>query len=87
MKAVVWADTAQSAVMLSGVIALLIQGTRLCGGVGNVIEAARETGRLQPWKRVLVCHMFFLKLKKHVKLNRVLNFTFSANFTAIRLQI
>ena len=46
MKAVVWADVVQNGVMLAGLLACLVEGTRYVGGMGRVWEIAKEGGRV-----------------------------------------
>ena len=50
MKAVLWADSAQLVVMLVGVIVLLIRGTMHVGGTQQLLDIAREGGRLNFFK-------------------------------------
>ncbi|KAK9507612.1 hypothetical protein O3M35_007432 [Rhynocoris fuscipes] len=47
LKAVVWADALQAALMILSVIAVATLGTIKVGGVGEVIRAAREGNRLE----------------------------------------
>ena len=46
MKAVLWADTLQTGVMLAGIIACVVEGARTVGGIGKVWQIAGEGGRL-----------------------------------------
>lgn len=46
MKAVIWTDVFQILVMLSGFIAILIQGTVAVGGPTRVFEIAYNGSRL-----------------------------------------
>lgn len=46
MKAVLWTDTLQSLLMVVGVIAVMAAGVHREGGVANVWEASRVSGRL-----------------------------------------
>ncbi|XP_062598235.1 sodium-coupled monocarboxylate transporter 1-like [Saccostrea cucullata] len=46
IKAVIWTDVFQSLVMFMGIFAILIKGTMVAGGVSNVIEINKNTGRL-----------------------------------------
>lgn len=46
MKAVLWSDTVQAMIMLAGLIACLVQGTRAVGGLGQVWEIADRGGRI-----------------------------------------
>lgn len=46
MKAVIWTDVFQIVVMLSGFIAVLIQGTILAGGPARVLEIANNGSRI-----------------------------------------
>ncbi|OQR66363.1 putative sodium-dependent multivitamin transporter-like, partial [Tropilaelaps mercedesae] len=49
MKAVLWTDVFQSVLMFGSMLAVLIAGTVRMGGLGNVIRAAEEGGRLELW--------------------------------------
>ncbi|XP_056678089.1 sodium/iodide cotransporter [Monodelphis domestica] len=46
MKAVIWTDVFQVFVMLSGFVAILIQGTLLVGGVHRVLDIANNHSRI-----------------------------------------
>ncbi|XP_061458226.1 sodium/iodide cotransporter isoform X2 [Rhineura floridana] len=46
MKAVIWTDVFQVLVMLSGFVAVLIQGTLNAGGLGQVLAIARNNSRI-----------------------------------------
>ncbi|XP_030075642.1 sodium/iodide cotransporter [Microcaecilia unicolor] len=46
MKAVIWTDVFQVLVMMSGFFAIVIQGTILLGGAGNVLEIASNNSRI-----------------------------------------
>ncbi|XP_074834238.1 sodium/iodide cotransporter isoform X2 [Carettochelys insculpta] len=46
MKAVIWTDVFQVVVMLSGFVAILIQGTLLMGSPGTVLEIAANNSRV-----------------------------------------
>lgn len=46
MKAVLWADTAQVVVMVAGVVAVIIRGCIVSGGIGHVWHTAVEGGRM-----------------------------------------
>lgn len=46
MKAVIWTDVFQILVMLSGFIAIFIQGTILVGGPTKVFDIANNGSRL-----------------------------------------
>jgi Na+/proline symporter len=46
MKAVIWTDVFQILVMLSGFIAIFIQGTVLVGGPAMVLEIANNGSRI-----------------------------------------
>ncbi|XP_074056459.1 sodium/iodide cotransporter [Macrotis lagotis] len=46
MKAVIWTDVFQVFVMLSGFVAILIQGTLLVGGVQKVLDIAHNHSRI-----------------------------------------
>ncbi|KAG7230675.1 hypothetical protein INR49_025392 [Caranx melampygus] len=46
MKAVIWTDVFQIVVMLSGFVAIFIQGTILVGGPGLVLEIAKNASRI-----------------------------------------
>ena len=46
MKAVIWTDTIQMAVMLAGQIAIVVQGSLRMGGISEVFRVAQEGGRL-----------------------------------------
>ncbi len=46
MKAVIWTDVFQIVVMLSGFIAVVIQGTILVGGPARVLEIANNGSRI-----------------------------------------
>lgn len=46
MKAVIWTDVFQIVVMLSGFIAVFIQGTILAGGPARVLEIANNGSRI-----------------------------------------
>ncbi|KAH0625983.1 hypothetical protein JD844_034382 [Phrynosoma platyrhinos] len=46
MKAVVWTDVFQVFVMLSGFVAILIQGTLMVGGPGQVLAIAKNSSRI-----------------------------------------
>ena len=46
MKAVLWADTIQTSVMLAGLLAVFIRGCIDVGGLQKVFDAARDQGRL-----------------------------------------
>ncbi|KAL7993075.1 hypothetical protein Chor_017331 [Crotalus horridus] len=46
MKAVIWTDVFQVLVMLSGFVAILIQGTLLVGGPGQVLSIAHNHSRV-----------------------------------------
>ncbi len=46
MKAVLWADTLQMAIMMAGQIAIVVQGCIQVGGVYKVWEIAEKGGRI-----------------------------------------
>ncbi|XP_061171867.1 sodium-coupled monocarboxylate transporter 1-like [Saccostrea echinata] len=46
IKAVIWTDVFQTVVMMTGIFAILIQGTISAGGVGNVFNINKATKRL-----------------------------------------
>lgn len=46
MKAVLWTDTLQSLLMVSGLVAVIITGVIKEGGIGNIWEVNRMSGRL-----------------------------------------
>ncbi|GFR94812.1 sodium-coupled monocarboxylate transporter 1 [Elysia marginata] len=46
MKAVIWSDVFQAVIMLTGIFAILIQGTLNVGGPGEVWNMASSGGRL-----------------------------------------
>ncbi|GIY32022.1 sodium-coupled monocarboxylate transporter 2 [Caerostris darwini] len=46
IKAVVWADVFQAVLMYTCLIAIIIKGCLLLGGIGNVFDIANEGGRL-----------------------------------------
>lgn len=46
MKAVIWTDVFQVFVMLSGFVAILVQGTLLVGGPGRVLSIAYNHSRI-----------------------------------------
>ncbi|KAK3095173.1 hypothetical protein FSP39_011031 [Pinctada imbricata] len=46
IKAVIWTDVFQSIVMVAGILAILIKGTMVVGGVGRTWEIAKDNGRL-----------------------------------------
>ncbi len=50
MKAVLWADTLQTCIMIAGLLALLIRGSAKLGGIEEVFRRADEHGRLQHWE-------------------------------------
>ncbi len=45
MKAVLWADMAQTIVMVAGLVAVLVRGCMLVGGLGEVWRIANEDDR------------------------------------------
>ncbi|XP_048251446.1 sodium-coupled monocarboxylate transporter 1-like [Haliotis rufescens] len=47
MKAVVWADVFQSVVMLAGILAIIVRGAYVVGGLGEVWRVNEEWGRIQ----------------------------------------
>lgn len=49
MKAVLWTDVFQVTVMMAGFLAVIIQGSINVGGLTNVFNIARESGRLDIW--------------------------------------
>ena len=53
MRAVLWADTLQTLVMAIGLLALLIRGCVVLGGVSNVWTIAQQQGRINMNKYVL----------------------------------
>lgn len=46
MKAVLWADTMQFFIMVSGLAAILIQGTIKLGGIANIWKICEQGGRI-----------------------------------------
>ena len=46
MKAVLWADTIQSFIMVAGLVAVIIQGFMDMGGIYKVWEIAEQGGRI-----------------------------------------
>ena len=50
MKAVLWADTLQTAIMMAGLVALLIRGCERMGGIEEVWRRAEEHGRVHHWE-------------------------------------
>ena len=46
MKAVLWADTVQTTIMLAGLIAVIIQGNIKMGGFHNVWKIGQQAGRI-----------------------------------------
>ena len=46
MKAVIWTDVFQSVVMIAGILAILIKGFVIIGGIGDVMDLAEEGNRL-----------------------------------------
>ena len=53
MKAVLWADTLQCAIMVAGQLAIVIQGSIRVGGLSRVWQIAEKGGRLNFWSYVL----------------------------------
>ncbi|XP_061425934.1 sodium-coupled monocarboxylate transporter 1-like [Lethenteron reissneri] len=49
IRAVVWTDVFQAAVMLAGLLAVLIQGSLRLGGFSNVWSVAQAGGRINFW--------------------------------------
>lgn len=49
MKAVIWTDVFQSLLMFGSMVAIVIAGTLRVGGLANVMNAAKEGGRLALW--------------------------------------
>ena len=47
MKAVLWTDTFQVVMMISGVLAALIQGSIELGGFSKAWDIAAQSGRIQ----------------------------------------
>ena len=47
MKAVIWTDVLQAAVMFVGILSAIIQGLIEVGGFKNVFAAASRGGRLE----------------------------------------
>lgn len=50
MKAVLWTDVFQVAVMFAGFFAVIIKGSMETGGIRNVWRIAGEGGRLEFWE-------------------------------------
>jgi len=46
MRAVIWTDVFQFLIMFGGMIAILVKGLIVVGGIGNVFRLAEEEGRL-----------------------------------------
>ena len=46
MKAVLWTDTFQAAIIVAGLLAVLIQGSIVVGGFGKAWEIADERQRI-----------------------------------------
>ena len=46
MKAVVWTDTIQMAIVYAGMLTLLIQGLIVIGGMGEAWDLASKGGRI-----------------------------------------
>lgn len=59
LKAVVWTDTWQVAIMFCSVFSFAIVGTVSAGGFGNVFSKAREGNRLVFWEYVFFYHTYF----------------------------
>ena len=53
MKAVLWADTLQCAIMVAGQLAIVIQGSIRVGGLNRVWQIAEKGERLNFWSYVL----------------------------------
>ncbi|XP_006084151.1 sodium-coupled monocarboxylate transporter 1 isoform X1 [Myotis lucifugus] len=49
LKAVVWTDVFQVGIMLAGFVSVLIQASVIQGGIGPIINDARNGGRLNFW--------------------------------------
>ena len=47
MKAVVWTDTFQAAIIIAGLLAVLIRGSVVTGGFAQAWEVADERGRIK----------------------------------------
>ena len=50
MKAVLWTDVFQTIVMISGFLAVIIEGCRRLGGMDEMWRIAGEGGRLEFWE-------------------------------------
>lgn len=50
MKAVIWADTIQMAIMICGLLGVVIQGLIVIGGPTEVWRIASEGGRLNVFR-------------------------------------
>ena len=48
MHAVIWTDVFQFFVLLAGLIAMIVLGLALTGGVGQIVEIANEHGKFDP---------------------------------------
>uniref|UniRef100_A0A8C6XGP4 Solute carrier family 5 member 8 n=1 Tax=Naja naja TaxID=35670 RepID=A0A8C6XGP4_NAJNA len=49
LKAVIWTDVFQAAIMLSGFLSVIIRGVVIQDGIGNIINDAYHGGRLHFW--------------------------------------
>lgn len=47
LRAVVWTDTFQTFVVMAGLIAIIVVGSRDLGGFGEVWDIANKGGRIQ----------------------------------------
>ena len=50
MKSVLWVDTLQALIIVAGLIALIIRGLILSGGMANVWKAAESGHRNNLWR-------------------------------------
>ena len=46
LKAVVWADVLQAAIMAAGMVAIVVQGAINVGGFGNIFTISAQHGRM-----------------------------------------
>lgn len=84
LKAVVWTDVFQSVIIMSGVIVSAVTSVSEAGGMSQVIETARQHGRMEVFNTSLSIH------ERHTIFNVILmgviNFSYLYSFSQATIQ-
>ena len=78
LKGVIWVDAIQMLIIIAGVLAIIIKGTLDVGGIGKVMQIARDGNRLEFDVYVFLCYLKISKQKfKMLKFVKILMLSFT----------